>query len=205
MSLVQPTIKLKSNHVPGAAARLGAFSRFPLWTRKGQFARNVATLTLGTALGQGLGLALAPVITRLYSPADLGLLGLFMSFVSVATVATSLNYELGIVSAGSQKQAAQLTGSSIMLTVPVSIVCGVILYLLIHFHWLGYGALPRYSIPLTVSTLLLMGIFSNLRYWAVRQQQFHLIAKTTVLQQATRSVLQVVFGFLSGGPMGHYP
>lgn len=162
----------------------------------------MATLSLGTATAQSVGIALAPVLTRLYSPADLGALGLFTSFVVVAAVATSMSYELGIVSASNQEKAARLTWASMLLSVPVCAVCGIALYIMMHFQWLGYGVLPGYSIPLMVATLLFIGVFSNLRYWEIRQQHFEIVARTTVVQQATRSISQAVLGFAGIGPAG---
>lgn len=145
---------------------------------------------------------MAPALTRLYSPADLGVLGLFTSLLMVAAVAISLSYELGIVSASNTEKAARLTWASMLLSVPVCALCGIVLYIMMHFHWLGYGALPRYSIPLMVATLLFIGVFSNLRYWEIREQRFPIVAKTTVVQQVTRSISQVVLGFAGTGPAG---
>jgi lipopolysaccharide exporter len=197
MPVAEPTIPVQTNDV-----RVGFFLQAAHWTARWRFARNVATLSLGTALAQSLGIALAPVLTRLYSPADLGVLGLFISFVSVAAVAISLSYELGIVSAPSREKAVRLTSASMLLSVPVCAICGVVLYIAVHFHWLGYGVLPGYSIPLMIVTLLLIGVFSNLRYWEIRQEHFQIIARTTVVQQIMRSLSQVVLGLLGMGPAG---
>src|SRR5919201_3348712 len=88
---------IEGAHVPGIAP--GLRSRLTLFGKRWSFARDVATLGAGTAVAQIFTIASGPVITRLYTPNDLGVLGLFTSFLSVATVATSLKYELGIVSA----------------------------------------------------------------------------------------------------------
>ncbi|HEX7959026.1 MAG TPA: hypothetical protein VF493_03870 [Terriglobales bacterium] len=202
MSVIEPPIPVKRDDVACQPVRAGVLSQAFSWASRWRFARNVATLSLGTALAQSVGVALSPVLTRLYSPTDLGVLGLFMSFVSVATVTTSLNYELWIVSVINKEKAAQLTWASMLLTIPVSLFCGAVLYIVMHFQWLGYGALPGYSIPLMVATLLLIGIFSNLRYWAIRHESFPIVARTTVFQQTTRSAFQVAFGFLGAGSMG---
>lgn len=194
-------MEVKTNHAPYAAKRNSVLSQpFQPAVQRG-FARNVATLSLGTALAQCVGVASAPVLTRLYSPSDLGVLGLFLSFVSVATVTTSLSYELGIISAPSNGEAARLTCASMLVSLPACIVCGSFLYAVMHFQWLGYGSLPGYSLPLMVVTLLFMAAFSNLRYWEIRHEHFHIVARTTLLQQTVRSVSQIVFGILAAGPM----
>jgi lipopolysaccharide exporter len=176
--------------------------RSGLAAKRWQFLRNAATLSLGTATAQAFNVAVAPVLTRLYSPADLGALGLFTSFLVVAAVAISMSYELGIVSAPSKEKAARLTWASMLLSIPVCAICGAILYIMMRFHWLGYGVLAGYSIPLMVTTLLFIGIFSNLRYWEIRQQHFDIVARTTIVQQATRSISQAVLGFATSGPAG---
>ena len=201
MPVAKPTIPVSTNDV-SCRPRVGFFLKAAQWTARWKFARNVATLSLGTALAQSLGIALAPLLTRLYSPADLGALGLFMSFVSVAAVAISLSYELGIVSAASQEKALRLIWASMLLSVPVGAICGLVLYIVVHFQWLGYGVLPGYSIPLMVVTLLLIGVFANLRYWEIRQEHFAIIARTTIIQQAMRSVCQAILGFMGAGPAG---
>ena len=45
----------------------------------GAFARHVATLASGTAVGQLLLVLALPVLTRLYSPADYGALAVYSS------------------------------------------------------------------------------------------------------------------------------
>ncbi len=63
---------------------------------RGRFARSVALVTTGTALGQGLVLVSAPLLTRLYTPTDFGVLAVYGSIVSLVAVAASLRYELAI-------------------------------------------------------------------------------------------------------------
>jgi O-antigen/teichoic acid export membrane protein len=63
---------------------------------KGGFARSVALVTAGSVLGQGLVLASAPLLTRLYTPADFGVLAVYGSIVSLVAVVAALRYELAI-------------------------------------------------------------------------------------------------------------
>lgn len=168
------------------------------WT----FVRNAILLSIGTAAAQGVSVLAAPLLTRIYAAPAIGRLALFNSFISVASVSVSLKYELGIVSAANESEAAQLTYASMFLSLPVSILSGLVLYLAIRFSWLGFGALPTYATLLMVATLFLVGIFAALRYWAIRQGQFGLISKTTVGQHAARAFSQVGLGFIAGNSGG---
>jgi O-antigen/teichoic acid export membrane protein len=164
--------------------------------------RYVATLGAGTAIAQCFSIAVAPVITRLYTPADLGAYGLFTTFIGVAAVACSFKYELGIVSALGESEAAGLTFASILFCLPVSLLSGAILYLLIRNQWLGFGSLPRYAIAILVPTLFLTGVFTALRYWALRYERFGRISRATISQNAARSASQVAIGLLGTGALG---
>lgn len=173
-----------------------------LRTQSWSFARNAALLSIGTAAAQGFSVLAAPLLTRIYPAPEIGQLALFSSFISVASVSVSLKYELGIVSAANDSEAAQLTYASVLLSIPVTILSGVVLYLAIRFSWLGFGALPTYATLLMVPTLFLVGVFTALRYWAIRQGHFGLISKTTVGQHAARAFSQVGLGFIGGGSGG---
>jgi O-antigen/teichoic acid export membrane protein len=177
----------------------GRIRKLLLRTRLGGFARSAALLTVGTAAAQAFSVLAAPLLTRIYQAPAFGQLALFTSFIGVASVGISLKYELGIVSAKSEAEAAQLTYASVLLTVPMSILGGGILYLAIRSSLLGYGTLPLFSVLLAVGALVLIGVFTALRYWVIRQGRFAVIAKTTVWQHTSRAIAQVVFGTISAG------
>ena len=63
---------------------------------KSRFARNVAVVSAGSAMGQGLLIVSAPLLTRLYTPADFGVLAVYVSIVSILVVVASLRYEMAI-------------------------------------------------------------------------------------------------------------
>jgi O-antigen/teichoic acid export membrane protein len=93
--------------------------------------RNLTILSGGSTLAQGFTLALAPLITRLYLPNNLGQLALFAAFLNVAIVTASLRYEFAIVSARSDREAAQLTLGSFLLALPVSVLAALTFYELV--------------------------------------------------------------------------
>jgi hypothetical protein len=85
-------------------------AREPRWSRSG-FLGNVAVLAGGTALGQAINVLASPILTRLYRPEEVGLLGLYTAFIGIASVGAALRYETAIVSARSAREAAAF-GSS---------------------------------------------------------------------------------------------
>lgn len=185
-----------------AVKRPNLFYRWIARVQRFRFVRNVAMLSVGTAAAQGFSIMAAPVLTRVCPAAAIGQLALFTSFTSVAAVGVSLKYELGIVSAPNESDAARLTYASAILSAPVSIVGGIALYAAIHYSWFGFDGLPTYSAFLMITVLFLIGIFTALRYWTIRNERFSLISRTIVGQHAARAFSQVCFGIFFSGAGG---
>src|SRR5262249_19920005 len=160
------------------------------------FVRNFTILSGGSMLAQVFSIALVPLITRLYLPDNLGQLALFMAFINVAIVTASLRYELAIVSAKDNREAAQLTLCCFLLSLPVSAFAGLAFYGLVRFGILGYRSMPPYAAILIMPALVSTACFSALRYWLLRHERFVLISHGTVLQNACPALSQLGFGWL---------
>ena len=79
-------------------------------TRKSHFSRDVLTIFTGATIAQIIPVLVSPVITRLYGPADFGLLAVFTSITSIIAVIVCLRYESAIVLASSDEEAANVFG-----------------------------------------------------------------------------------------------
>jgi lipopolysaccharide exporter len=169
---------------------------------KGRFSHHVAVLGGGTALAQSLTLLFAPVLTRLYVPEDVGRMGLYLAFAGVCGVALSLRYEVAIVSAASDEEAAVLSVVSMIFVIPTSLFSSAVLYLMIQKSTLGLGSLPAYTSLLVFPALCLTALFTALRYWFIRKESFGVISGAAVAQNATRVGSQAVFGWLGLGWIG---
>jgi O-antigen/teichoic acid export membrane protein len=169
----------------------------------GGFARNVAVLAGGTALGQGLVVVFAPLLSRLYSPADFGNLAIYSSVLSVLSVVVSLKYELAIPLPKEDSSAYSLMALSMLLAfVTTACVAGLM--------W-GFGpsvvawaGLPSFEGYLWLVPLGLFGtaIYQTLSYWSVRKKAFETIARTKVRQNVGMVSVQLVTAFLAHGALG---
>lgn len=166
------------------------------------FAMNVIVLSGGASLGHLFTLAAAPILTRLYLPNDLGDLGLFNAFVAVAVVIASLQYDVAIVTASNQREAVHLAILAMLVVVPMSAMAGLVLYVLIHYSLVGFGALPAHSALLMVVAILFTGLFSILRYWALRDERFDHVSRALVFQNAGRSISQLALGVTGSHSLG---
>jgi O-antigen/teichoic acid export membrane protein len=169
---------------------------------KGTFIHNVTTLAGGTLLGQGVMVLTLPLLTRLYTPDDLGEFALFITFVNVATVGGSLLYESGIISAENEQDAAYLTILSIVIAILITPLMVAIFATLINFNFLGFGSLSSADILWMPVVFLTTVLFQPLRYWLIRNSLFGLISKITVTQNVVKSLVQIGLGLVSIGWLG---
>jgi len=86
--LMQNEIDCQKRHSPKTVdqpvLRANINRLFPL----NGFARNVLTLISGSVLAQIIAVAAAPILTRLYSPEEFGILALYTSIVTMLEVRT---------------------------------------------------------------------------------------------------------------------
>jgi O-antigen/teichoic acid export membrane protein len=153
-------------------------------------------------LGQVLVLATTPLISRLYTQSEVGEFGLFLSFLSVGVVASTARYELAIPSAETDQDALAILLLTLSLSVPVAFLGGICLWLLIKSNILAFGALPSWTAIVIVPALVLLGAFTALRYWFVRERRFGELGRVIALQGAARAFVPVVLGFAHIGSVG---
>jgi O-antigen/teichoic acid export membrane protein len=169
----------------------------------GKFARSVTVLAGGTAIGQGLVVLASPLLTRLYSPNDFGVLAVYISILGILAVIASLRYEMSIPLPENDEAAANL------LILCLTIVLGISLLTLFGVWflndqivaWTKVTALRQYLWLLPVS-ILGVGSYQIFNYWAIRKQAFSQIARTKLNQSLALVITQVSFGVLGLGAIG---
>jgi len=164
-------------------------------------------LSSSTVISQGIGLLTFPVFTRFYTQRDIGLWGLFMSFVGVASAAGALRYEVAVVVASDEGEANSLVHSALLIAIAVAVTAGGIFGAFKYYNILGYGAFPLW-ISVLVSLTLLVTVWGEiLRYWAIRYKEFRLIGAFALGRSIFRSIAQGLlfwqtFGMIIGESIG---
>ena len=164
--------------------------------RHSEFVANVSVLAAGAVLSQAVVLIASPFLTRLYTPEDFGIFGLFSAFWGVSGVLVSLRLETAIPSPVHDSEAALLSFLAILSAIPLSIVAVILLFVLIRWEILGFGALPLATVPFAFLGILSFGVFSSLRYWFIRVEEFRSLSHIAVWQSLVRTIGTVGLGFL---------
>ncbi len=171
--------------------------------RQSEFTRNVFTLTSGTAIAQAIPVLLSPVLSRLYSPDDFGILALFMSVGAVLSVIATGRYELAIMIPENKKDAYNVLAIALAISFITSLL-SLILVLLLHRPAIDFFEEPDigpwlYLIPVVV---LFSGIYQSFNYWSTRQKTFKLNAISRVSQTSSNTATSLALGFAKAGPAG---
>lgn len=166
---------------------------------KNTFARSVSVLVGGTFSAQLLLVLTAPLLTRLYSPEDFGLLAVYASLLALIGVISSLRYELAIPLPEDDGEAANVAVLCLILVVISTILTGVLVLLMgsAIAAALGVPTLAGYLWLLPVGVLL-TGFYSVFNYWAVRTKRFTTIAGTKLRQAIATLAIQLA-AFKLGG------
>jgi len=163
------------------------------------FARGVSVLVGGTASAQLVVLLAAPLLTRLYSPDDFGVLTVYIGILSLLSVIASLRYELAIPLPEDEREVVALTLLSFLIVLMVAGLSGILV-----LFW-GQGLAELLQVPslgdylwLFPVGVLFAGSYQIFTYWAVRLKQFPVLAKTKLWQQLVTAALQIA-AFKVGG------
>lgn len=173
---------------------------------KSQFARSVSVLVGGTASAQLLLIVAAPVLTRLYTPGDFGMLAVYVGLLSIIGVIASLRYELAIPLPEDDAEAANVVVLSLLLVGLTTLLTVVFVgfFSTPLAHALGVPALENY-LWLLPPGILMVGAYSVFNYWSVRAKRFRTIAGTKIRQALATLAIQLS-AFKLGGPallLGH--
>jgi O-antigen/teichoic acid export membrane protein len=170
---------------------------------RGRFARSITLLAGGTALGQAITVLVSPILTRLYTPEDFGVFGVYASILGIVTVVASLRYEFALPLPEDDKTAANILVLCFILLFGMTTLSWLVIHSLGNqiVAWANVPGLKPYLwlIPLG---MLGAGTYQILNYWAVRKRDFPRIARTRLSRGVARAALQVGVGFVNSGPLG---
>lgn len=170
---------------------------------KGGLGRAIATLAGGTALGQLATIAATPVLSRLFSLEEFGLLGLYTAFLSNLAIIAGGRYEQAVPIAEDDQEAADTLGLSSALTFIISVLTGIVLYLfgkpiLVLFD--SEKLLPYlWVVPLG---LFLQSLNQTISTWAVRRKAYGSLARRKAQQGVFTALAQAGLGFARVGTVG---
>lgn len=91
--------------------------------------KHVSTLVGGTLAGQVLAVVTAPIISRMYSPEEMGQYTLFISVFMTVVAVAGLRYDMAIVLPKSHANARVLRNTVSVIIGIVSLACTIVFFI----------------------------------------------------------------------------
>ena len=92
--------------------------------------KEIIRLIFGMGISQLIFLLLMPVLTRLFSPEDIGALGMYLTLVAVLVIFLTGRYEMALVFCKDKRLAFALERLSILRCYSVTIIASVIIFVI---------------------------------------------------------------------------
>ena len=154
--------------------------------------RRILHVATGAAIGQLLMIAASPVLTRLFSPADFGFFGVYLSIVSIIGSVSAFRYDV----AGSVSKSQRLAD----LLFQLAVFCCFSVSALVFFVAL-VGESMEYALLCALSVLF-FGLFQAATYVAVRSAKFKYVGLARALQGGGGVLAQLCCGLVASDGLG---
>lgn len=153
-------------------------------------------LVTGTLLAQLIPFLISPILTRIFSPEEFGLFGLYFSISMIISVFITGRYEMAIMLPREHRQAANLVGLSVLITTGISLLLLLIVLLLRYpiARLLKSPEIAEWLFVLPV-TMFAMGTYQAFNYWNNRKEKYQRLATSRVARSVNTSGWSIGLGY----------
>jgi O-antigen/teichoic acid export membrane protein len=162
-----------------------------------------ASFVGSSALVQFFPLLSAPIVARLYTPAEFGTYAVFFALSTILAGVSTLALTNATLLELEERDAAHAT---LLAMTVVTGFCALLMLVMLGIPRASqaamFGEAVVSSLPWLPLSALLSGIFTCLYTWAIRAEQFHLLARNRLVLGASTVVLQIGIGLMDPGAIG---
>lgn len=162
------------------------------------FKRNLAIMISGTSAAQMITFATAPLLTRLYTPADFGIFAIFNVFATILGVIATFRYENAVMLPKDESSAYNVLCLSFSVSVVFSVASGPLLgifFTAAHTHWLGSNPLWTGLLPLWSLNIAMNAFSFSLMQWNTRQQNYPQLVRRAFVERIVNVASSLLFFF----------
>lgn len=165
--------------------------------------RNVATLISGTVISQFIAILVSPILTRIYSPDDYGVFGVYASIVGIVGVIITLKFDAAILLPKENGKAIRLKNLTQRIVLIGSLFSLLVLVIfknqiltILNTPELGYWVL------LTIISISSLGFFNLFNAMLNRYKDYKAIAASKISKTTGTTLSQLGIGFFNFGFVG---
>lgn len=164
---------------------------------KREMLRNLTVLTGGTIIAQAIPIAIAPILSRLYSPDDFGVWALYLSFVMFLSVFSTGRYQFAIMLPKENREAINILRLCFFILIVFCVVLElIIIFLYDYFQTIESISRIDYWIYFLPLSIFLVSSISILNIWNTRYKQYKNIVISKISQTTLTSTVNIYVGML---------
>ncbi|EKF9450605.1 oligosaccharide flippase family protein [Vibrio cholerae] len=170
---------------------------------KSKYARNILTLITGTTIAQAIPILITPILSRIYTPEDFGVLALFVAITSIFGAISNGRYELAIMLPIEDNDAINISAIGLLIATVLSVVLIFPAIFLNDYiattlenQFIGFWL---YFVPVVV---WLLGLYNILNYLNNRKKCYKDMAKSAVYKSVAQGAVQLGFGAIKATASG---
>lgn len=167
------------------------------YIKDSQYKKNILIMVIGRVFAQAIPVLLTPLLTRIYTPENFGIFGVFSTIISIIAMLSTGRYCLAIILPKKDEKAISLFSISSLLTVITAIIITILLLIWgdVFFDLLNTPVLDKY-IWMVVMNMLFMGLYESLYYYALRMKAFKILTTNIIVQSLVLISSRLIFGYL---------
>ena len=161
--------------------------------------RSIFVLSGGTALAQLISIFSLPLVTRLYTPAEIGTVSLFLSFFGFWVTNIALRYEQALMIATDDAESHVVHRLATILVFLMSLLGVPVLWLMQENHVLEFQLLPVWAPLIALPIWVGYGLFMIYRSWALRGGLVAQISQASIVRAGAIAGTKLGLGSFGGG------
>ncbi|MFN3900080.1 MAG: lipopolysaccharide biosynthesis protein [Alishewanella aestuarii] len=158
----------------------------------------VGIILSGTVFSQVINLSSLPILTRMFSPNDFGVLSVFVSIMTICLSFSSLKFEMAIPVQNSKFKAGSVLILGVLVSFFISLMSFFILYIFRGSWNLSFFENYFYFIPIGI---FIGGVYQLLNYYAVYEKDYKGISISRIIQSSTSVAIQILLAVIWMSPV----
>ena len=170
-----------------------------------EFSKNIVKVFSGSAIAYLIGFLSLPLITRLYTAADVGTYQVLLSIIVLFSTISALKFEMAIVLPEEDREANNIAVVMLLSVVATTVIFGI-LFLLAGDQILELLKKSELSnlTGLIVTGIFFNGVYLSVQYLYIRSKRFGGLSRNRIVEASATGGGSVILGFLKFDYMGMF-
>jgi O-antigen/teichoic acid export membrane protein len=171
---------------------------------RSDYFKNISKLVAGTSIAQLISFLVAPVITRLFTPDDVGGFTFLISIAGGIGLIATLRYEMAIILPKDNRDSVNLAFLSLIIAFIISAISTILLFVADRLLFPGSIMNPSYKQWIWLFPLLifLMGANNVFQQWFNHKGEYKTLAYSKVVTSGFNNLITLLTGFAGMGALG---